>query len=223
MIARLLILLLFGLVPALATAGDTYRWEDEQGRVYYSDLPPPPGARNVRRTREYDEEAEQELPYRLRVVVEKSPVTLYVTDCGEPCDRARELLVARGVPHTMLDPTDGKAQQQLLALTGGSLEVPVIEVGATVLRGFEGSQWNSALDVAGYPSYAMIEVKPYVPQPAEQPATPGGVSGDVATGDADELDAEQAEIDPDEDFVENVETDELAGEDAEPAEIEQDE
>ncbi|UCH48190.1 MAG: glutaredoxin family protein [Betaproteobacteria bacterium] len=204
MIFRLLILLFFGFVASLAIAGDTYRWEDEQGRVYYSDQPPPPGALNVRRTREYDDEEQQALPYRLQVVVDKSPVTLYVTDCGEPCDRARELMIARGVPHTLLDASKPEVQEALVTLTNGQLEVPVVSIGTTVLRGFKEDQWNSALDVAGYPSYAMIEVRPYVPQPAEQSDSQGGEGGDVAASETDELD----ELESDESLVEDNELDE---------------
>ena len=206
MIMRLLMLLFLGCVSSLALAGDTYRWEDEQGRVHYSDQPPPAGARNVRRAREFDDEAEQALPYRLQVIVDKSPVTLYVTDCGEPCNKARELLITRGVPHTLLDPSKPEVQEALMALTKGQLEVPVVEVGKNVLRGFEENQWNAALDAAGYPSYAMIEVKPYVPQPAEKSDGQGGEDGDVAANDT-------AEIESDESLVE----------DAESADVEQDE
>ena len=221
MIVRLLILLFFGCVSPLAMAGDTYRWEDEQGRVYYSDQPPPAGARNVRRTRKYGDEEEQALPYRLQVVADKSPVTLYVTDCGEPCDEARELLIARGVPHTLFDPSDARVQEQLMALTGGELEVPVVVVGEAILRGFQESEWNAALDAAGYPSYAMIEVRPYVPQPVEKSDRQGGEDGNVAASDTGELDS--AEVESDESLVEDVDTDELANEDAESADIEQDE
>lgn len=226
MIVRLLLLLVVGFVCNASIAGDTYRWEDEKGRVYYSDQPPPPGARNVRRTRDYDDTEEQALPYRLQVVVEQSPVTLYVTDCAEPCDRARELLIARGVPHTLLDVSEAEVQEELMALTNGQLEVPVVEIGKTVLRGFEEGQWNTALDVAGYPSYAMIEVKPYVPQPAEKSDTEGSDDGNVAARNAGELDP--AEVEPDElesneGLVEDVDTDELANEDAESVNIEQDE
>jgi glutaredoxin len=224
MIVRLLILLFFGCVSSLVMAGDTYRWEDEQGRVYYSDQPPPAGARNVRRTRKFDEE-KQALPYRLQVVVDKSPVTLYVTDCGEPCEKASELLIARGVPHTLFDPSDARVQEQLMALTGGKLEVPVVVVGEAVLRGFQESEWNAALDAAGYPSYAMIEVRPYVPQPVEK-SDRQGEDGNVAASDNGELDSaevESGDFESDESVVEDVDTDELANEDAESADIEQDE
>lgn len=209
MIVRLLILLAVGIVCSSAIAAETYRWEDDKGRVYYSDQPPPPGARNVRRTRKYDDAEERSLPYRLQVVVQQSPVTLYLTDCGEPCDRARELLIDRGVPHTLLDASEADVQEELVALTNGRLEVPVVSVGKVVLRGFEENQWNSVLDVAGYPSYAMIEIKPYTPEPTEQPATQDTGDGEVLAGDTDEYDTADAESsgdELDESFVEDADT-----------------
>jgi hypothetical protein len=217
---------LFGLVSCLAMAGDMYRWEDEQGRVYYSDQPPPPAARNVRRKPQSRHGEYEALPYRLQVVVDKYPVTLYVTDCGGPCDRARELMMQRGVPHTLLDPSEAQAREQLMALTGGQLEVPVVEVGKTVLRGFEEGQWNAALDAAGYPGYAIIDVKPYIPQPAKRSGGQSSDAGGVAPSDSAGLESAQAEpgeLESDEDLVEDVNTGDLANEDAAPADINQDE
>ena len=223
MIARPLILLVVCFACSLEIAGDTYRWEDDKGRVYYSDQPPPPGALNVRRTREYDDVEERSLPHRLQVVVERSPVTLYVTDCGEPCDRARELLIDRGVPHTLLDASEAEVQQELVALNNGQLEVPVVLIGKVVVRGFEESQWNSVLDLAGYPSYAMIEVEPYVPTAAQEPAVQDGDNDEVAADDSDGLDAASAESDESLEDTEAGGEDERVDEDAELADTEQDE
>jgi hypothetical protein len=192
MTEKLLAALLFGIVVSAATAADTYRWEDEAGNVYYSDQLPPSGARNVQRTRQQGGAPVPALPYRLQVVVKSFPVTLYVSDCGQPCNKARELLLARGVPHTLLDASQSEAQESLMALTGGALEVPVIKIGKTVLRGFEDGQWNSALDAAGYPGYAIIEVQPDIPQPAEQAASQGSASGEAGTANGAELDSAEA-------------------------------
>lgn len=186
MTERLVGALVFAFVVSVATAADTYRWEDEQGNVYYSDQLPPSGARNVQRTLQQAGAPEPVLPYRLQVVVKNFPVTLYVSDCGQPCERARELLLQRGVPHTLMDVSNGEVQEALMGLTGGELEVPVVKIGKNVLRGFEDGQWNTALDAAGYPSYAMIDVKPVIPQQAGKSAGRGSTSGEAdATGDAD--------------------------------------
>ena len=198
MTERLLVLCVCALVSVAAAAADTYRWEDPEGNVHYGDELPPAGATNIQRPRLYDDSSEQVLPYRLQVAVSKFPVTLYVTDCGEPCDMARELLLKRGVPHTLLDATKAKVQEELMVLTSGSREVPVIKIGKTVVRGFGAEQWNGALDVAGYPSYPIIEVTPTIPQLTEKPVSQ---EGDANAGDADETEPgnEGAEFDGAED------------------------
>ena len=214
MIERLVVAFVFAFVLSAAIAGDTYRWEDEDGNVYYSDQLPPTGARNVQRTRDSGSVPEQSLPYRLQVVVAKFPVTLFVTDCGRPCDRARELLIRRGVPHTLLDVSRAEVKEQLLALTKGELEVPVVQIGKTVLRGYEVGQWNAALDAAGYPAYPMIEVKPTVPQPALQAA---GQETDTSGVEA----TDGAEIDSGETVTGDDASDALEGDNAEPAAVEE--
>ena len=217
MIERLLAAIIFGTVCTVTSAADTYRWEDEKGNVHYSDEFPPTGARNVRRTRQQGAEPEQALPYRLQVVVEKFPVTLYVTDCGAPCDRARRLLKDRGVPHTLLDPSSAKVQEALMAITGGELEVPVATIGSTVLRGYEESQWNGALDAAGYPSYAMIQVTPHKPRPPAQAASEDSENGEVAA--TDEAEPDVGETGTQETDTADLDTDELENVDAEPADV----
>lgn len=47
MITRLCILLIV-LAPLTGAAQQLYRWVDAQGKVHYSDAPPPPGARGVK-------------------------------------------------------------------------------------------------------------------------------------------------------------------------------
>ena len=198
MTERLLILGVCVLVSVAAAAADTYRWEDQEGNVHYGDQLPPAGAKNIHRPRLYGDSPEQVLPYRLQVAVNKFPVTLYVTDCGKPCDMARELLLKRGVPHTLLDATSAKVQEELMALTSGNREVPVIKIGKAVVRGFEAGEWNGALDAAGYPSYPIIEVTPTIPQLTEKTKSQ---ESDADSGDADETDTgnEDAEVDGTED------------------------
>jgi glutaredoxin len=191
MIERLLAACLFGLVSVAATAADTYRWEDGAGNVYYGDEVPPAEARNIQRPRLYGEASEQVLPYRLQVAVSRFPVTLYVTDCGPHCDSARELLLRRGVPHTLLDANRAEVQEALMALTSGAREVPVVTIGRRVIRGFEAEQWNGALDFAGYPSYPVVEVTPTVPPVSEEVVSQNGDAGD---GDADQGEYDYDEV-----------------------------
>ena len=195
MFDRMLAVLVIAMVSIPAVAAETYRWEDERGTVHYSDQLPPEGARNVTRTKIGRNVADPDLPYRLKIAVEKAPVTLYVTECGTPCKQARDLLVKRGVPHTLLNAKERSVQEALLSLLGSNeLIVPVASVGDTVLKGFESSQWNAALDTAGYPSYPMIEVKPYVPEPTNVNEASGANGSETAVADGESATSVDPEV-----------------------------
>jgi len=199
MILRLfLAICLFSLQSVQAVAADTYRWEDAQGNVYYGDESPPAEARNIQRPTLYRNSSEEVWPYQLQLAVSRFPVTLYVTDCGPHCDAARELLINRGVPHTVMDATNLEVQEELMALTSGNREVPVIKIGRSVIRGFEAAQWNGALDVAGYPGVAIVEVQPTV----SRLSTPA--AGNEAKTEPFDA-ADEAEFDGDDDESEGIE------------------
>jgi len=200
MINKLLIvgILIFGCAAAGADEDrdKTYRWEDASGNVYYSDLPPPAGARNISTAREDSEAPTPELPYELQLAVKKFPVTIYVTsECGGPCDSASALLIGRGVPHSQLDAMRPEVNEKLNALTNGQPAVPVVEIGSIVVQGFEQGRWNAALDQAGYPRDAMISVTPNVPATGDVGEDDGSDDDDSDDDDfdSDEFDAEDDE------------------------------
>jgi glutaredoxin len=150
-------------------AGTMYRWVDAEGRVHYTDTPPPASARDVKEQKVRTPEADaSRLPYATQIAARNFPVTLYATDCGEPCTRARELLRKRGIPHTEKDPQRPAEQRELSRLLSGQLEVPVLKVGSSLNRGFLEEQWHIALDAAGYPRNAGAP--PPAPKPAPEPA-----------------------------------------------------
>ena len=148
---RGLSILLLSLVSMSVCAGNMYRWVDADGKVHYTDEPPPPNAKGVQQKKMGAAAASEEnLPYAVKLAAQKYPVTLYVTDCGEACDKAREHLSRRGVPHSTVDPQKPEGGEALKKLTG-KLEVPVLVVGSSVTKGYEASGWDAALDAAGYP------------------------------------------------------------------------
>ena len=154
---------------------DFYRWVDNDGKVYYSDQPPPANIRQVEKIKSTTgKPGDVPLPYALKQAVDNFPVTLFITDCGEACTRGRELLAKRGVPYTEMDATVAAAQEELKKLTGGPLEVPVLKVGRDTLRGFEEGKWNTSLDAAGYPQTALIPARP--PARPAKPAEPAAAS-----------------------------------------------
>ena len=117
-------------------AGQLYKWVDADGKVHYTDQPPPPDARKAERKKLGDKPGTQGLPYALQEATRRFPVTLYTaSDCGDACKQASAYLSKRGVPHKSLDARDPAAADALSALTGGKLEVPVMTVGNTTVRG----------------------------------------------------------------------------------------
>jgi glutaredoxin len=137
------------LSAAPAGAAQLYRWVDDKGNVEYRDTPPPSSAKKVEQRSLGGRSSEtSSLPFSVQQAVRNFPVTLWNAACGASCDQARAHLARRGVPHTVKDPqADVDAFQ---SLTGG-LEVPVLFVGSTRLRGYLESEWDSTLDAAGYP------------------------------------------------------------------------
>lgn len=161
------------LVWACAGArADLYRWVDAEGTIHYSDLAPPANVKQVEKIKPMGgKPSDAPLPYALQQAVTNFPVTLYSSDCGDACTRARELLAKRGIPYTEMDATDPAVQEELRKLTGGVVEVPVLKVGRDPIRGFEESKWNTSLDAAGYPTTAVIP-----PRPPTKPAKPAAAS-----------------------------------------------
>jgi hypothetical protein len=160
-----LIALAFALGAAYAGAAQLYRWVDEKGNVEWRDTPPPPNAKKVEQRNMTGNTIETStLPYSVQQAVKKFPVTLWAFDCGEPCDRARAHLQKRGVPH--IERNAQKEPDALKSITG-TLEVPVLLVGTRHLKGYLETDWDAALDSAGYPKTALPGVKVKAqPQPS---------------------------------------------------------
>lgn len=177
--ASVLAMALAGAAAADA-ATNVYRWVDAQGKVHFSDTPPPAEAQGVSQKRMgggYVEESN--LPYATQIAMKRNPVTLFTAkDCGTPCERGRELLSSRGVPFTERNALASNADLEALRkLTGGSGEVPFLQVGEAKVKGYDADSWNSALDGGGYPrtrlpgtpaaANAPLPATPHVPAATE--------------------------------------------------------
>lgn len=129
-----------------------YRWVDKDGKVQFSDTPPPKDARSVTEKRMgggYVDEGQ--MPYATRMAAQRNPVTLYTsTDCGSLCSQGRELLSRRGVPFAEKDAQANPADAEALQKIAGGLQVPVLLVGEASVKGFDEGSWQAALDRAGY-------------------------------------------------------------------------
>jgi hypothetical protein len=153
--------LALALAAAPALAGDLYRWVDKDGKVTYSDTPPPSDAKQVEEKSYGGNTIEvDKLPFATKDAVKKNPVTLYTSNCGVVCDDALALLSKRGIPYTTKSPQTSQPDADALKKLIGDLQVPVLVIGSqSPIKGFEAGTWESALDSAGYPKQAAIARK----------------------------------------------------------------
>lgn len=161
-----------------ATAQAIYRSVGPDGRVTFSDREPT-AARGAVTAEDARAPANvsDALPYALRDVRARFPVTLYTgSDCS-PCASARALLTARGIPFTELSVQTNADIQALQALSGQS-QLPFATIGRQHLTGFAADEWRQYLDAAGYPqtsalpaNYRQVPVRPLA-TPAAPPAAP---------------------------------------------------
>jgi hypothetical protein len=163
----LLLAVCLAAASAPLAAAQLYQWKDAQGRTVYSDQPPPTSIRNAQQKAFKGSVIEVGESYAARTAREKSPVTLYASACGAPCDQARQLLAERGVPFSNKDPQASPESQAELQKLTGRLSVRVLVVGSDKIDGFETGQWQAMLDRAGYPKSAPPGRKPV---PAAAPA-----------------------------------------------------
>ena len=163
------IVILLGLA-ALAHAAQVYEWIDEKGVKQYTQQPPPPHIKNVTQKRLATSVVETGGPsYSMQRAMKNFPVTLFITDCGDPCKGARAHLARRGIPFTEKNPQKPEEADRFRKLTGGGMEVPLLLIGELrTIKGYLESEWDAAFDQAGYPSTA---------EPGAKPATPAPVAG----------------------------------------------
>jgi hypothetical protein len=140
-----------------ATAQSLYRWVDTDGRVHYSDRPPPKEIKKVEQPRlDASTISTSGLSYAAQEAARHFPVTLYTApDCSAECAQAREFLAARGVPfreQSIVGAEDAAAFRK--ALGTDKLFLPSLTVGSQKSQGFEEGSWGGLLDAAGYPRSA---------------------------------------------------------------------
>ena len=133
----------------------TWRWQSADGIIHYSDMPPPPGARNIQEISPSGNVIDNDaMSYTARKAAADHPVTLFTApSCVEECKSAREYLGSRGIPYTELLMTKEEDHAGYRKVFGSEdAMVPSITVGNTQkARGFERGQWKKMLDLAGYP------------------------------------------------------------------------
>lgn len=155
-------LAVLALAAVAGSAGaQVYRIVGPDGRVTFSDKPPaeasakaaPAGAgAQAGRT----EGASGALPFELRQVASRYPVTLYSGPSCVPCGTGRSFLQQRGIPFSEKSVSSPDDIEALGRLTGGSASLPLLTVGGQQLKGYSESEWSQFLDAAGYPRTSQL-------------------------------------------------------------------
>jgi hypothetical protein len=141
-----------------AHAQAVYRIVGPDGRVTFSDrLPADAGNRPAAggATGTAAAPAGAALPFELRNVANRYPVTLYTGANCAPCGSGRNYLVGRGVPHTERTVTSAEDIEALQRISGGG-SLPFLTIGGQQLRGFSEVEWSQFLDAAGYPRSSQL-------------------------------------------------------------------
>lgn len=188
------------LLANAAGAQSLFRSVGPDGRISYSDRAPAAAggkASTERRMGAPSSTPPATLPYELREVASRYPVTLYTAaDCA-PCTSARALLSGRGIPFTERTIASNDDIAALKTLGGGG-SLPLATLGSQRLRGFEEQEWQRNLDAAGYPKTSQLPANwraaaaaPLAPRvqaavtPAPVAARADAVEGHAATDSAD--------------------------------------
>ncbi len=136
-----------------------YKIVGADGRITFSDKQPV-AAEKVTTTEggKTGDVAGAALPFELRQVMTKFPVTLYTSSNCVPCSAGRTLLSGRGIPFfekTVNTNEDADALQRI----SGENSLPVLTIGGQLIKGYASSEWMQFLDAAGYPASSALRVR----------------------------------------------------------------
>ena len=176
-------------LASAAHAQQVYRSIGGDGKVTFSDKPPPASDTQAKITYGAGGSgagvAPSPLPFELRQITAKYPVTLYTSDNCTPCVSAKSLLISRGIPFSEKTVKTMEDNQALLRLSGDN-NLPFATIGSQQLKGFSDAEWTQFLNAAGYPvtsvlptSYRQPPATPFVAvttAPAVRPITGAGNS-----------------------------------------------
>ena len=138
-------------------AQTVYRIVGPDGRVTFSDKPPV-GNDNATATGRGGKALELPngaLPFELRQVSSRFPVTIYTTNNCAPCGSGRNLLIGRGVPFTERTVNTPEDTDALIRISGENT-LPFLTIGGQKIKGFADTEWTQFLDAAGYPASSKL-------------------------------------------------------------------
>ena len=158
------------LAPPLLQAQQVYRVVGLDGKVTFSDRPPPASVSNTKTSEANTSGAGSAvaagLPFELRQVALKYPVILYTSDNCAPCIAGRSMLTSRGIPFSEKTVTTGGDAEALQRLSGET-SLPFLTIGSQQLKGFSDAEWTQFLNAAGYPKSSVLPAsyRPAAPAP----------------------------------------------------------
>lgn len=153
-----LTLLAASLYSPLSHAQQVYRIVGPDGKVTFSDQPPPAASNakvNAQTPGGGGGAASAGLPFELRQVAAKYPVTLYTGENCSPCGAARNMLTNRGIPFSERTVTTNEDLQALQRLSGDA-SLPFATIGGQQLKGYSDAEWTQFLNAAGYPATSTL-------------------------------------------------------------------
>jgi glutaredoxin len=139
------------LMCAPSVMAGVYKWTDAQGRVHYSDSPPPEAkSKQVKiKINSIQGPAIVSSVKTPSAVKAGSKVRIYTTTWCGYCKRAKARLTAKGIPHEDLDvETSERGRLEYEALGGRG--VPVILVGTQRMDGYDADRLDAMLIDAGW-------------------------------------------------------------------------
>lgn len=177
---RLSALVAVALLSALAgPVAAQFKWVGPDGKVTYSDLPPPAGVQSASALPSSGPRTDDgALPAALRAAASRHPVTLYGTPDCMPCQQARAHLTKRGIPFAekTVSSTADAAAFKRSGFADNSF--PALGVGRARSVGFESNEWDRLLDAAGYPKTSVLPAS-YRHAPAQALSPPSLESNDA--------------------------------------------
>jgi glutaredoxin len=140
---------------SLSAHAQVYRIVGPDGKVTFSDRPPPDGKATPAKTVAMPADSGANLPFELRGVTAKYPVTLYTGPECQACNGARSFLQSRGVPFTERT-VSSEDDIDALKRIAGAARLPFLTIGGQQMRGFSQTEWSQYLDAAGYPKTSQL-------------------------------------------------------------------
>ncbi|WP_114970263.1 glutaredoxin family protein [Rhodoferax ferrireducens] len=140
-----------------AQAQTVYRVVGPDGKVTFSDKPPA-ASEQATATGAGGKplgSGGTALPFELRQVASKYPVTLYTSSNCAPCGSGRALLSSRGIPFAEKTVSTSEDSDALQRISGES-SLPFLTIGGQQIKGYSDAEWTQFLDAAGYPKASVL-------------------------------------------------------------------